>query len=750
MVDNLPFPQSRGDILVVGEPLDPLRFLIGELAAAGYAIREAITGEMALCGARSTPPDWILVDLGCLGIDGEELWRQLQGSPVTRDIPVIVLNCQPDSHTMPPSAEPAALAAAEANCASQPTQIEGIQPCIQHQPDLCRFRAELHALKSDWEDRAQQTAQLQAQLERERGLNQVLQALPKQHSLSELCAVAALEVGQLLQLEHVEIVRYRPQESLWQTESHYCRDPHAQRSGLEMLERKGPLAVLIEQLPSASIRDIRLYQSLWRLPNRCPLPGAWLLLPLQGEAGVWGCAILMRQGGTSVWTTADLELAEISIAHCAAAIRQLERQDRLARHNVALQRQLEHLTERFRQAMRFETTLSRIANEMSNSLDQEQIVQTAVREVTLALGVQSCNAGLYDLQKRRAQVAYEFSTSTYCYRDRSIDMDARPDVYNQLLRGQSFQFCPLQADGRSTGMAKLAYPIASDDEIVGDFWAIRAAAEPFDELEERLVAQVTDQCAIALRQSRLYQAVRRRSDELEELNRLKDDFVSTVSHELRSPIANVRMALTLMRTIPSESKREQYYDLALNECNRQIELVGDLLDLQRLEASKYVFTIEPIDLQSCVAEMLLAIEAEAAHKQQHLTANLPPIQLECDRVCLIRMLRELLHNAIKYTAPGGEIIFTAAEVDERVSLKIRNLGELPPEALPRLFEKFYRARSSDRWQHGGTGLGLALVKQMVAQLHGDIQAANEGGWVTFALQLPKAQPPLTAVTEPLP
>ncbi|WP_017328200.1 ATP-binding protein [Synechococcus sp. PCC 7336] len=737
MTTALPLPSPKGSILIVDGGPENLPFLSVQLAATGYEIRKATSGEMVLGVSRSAPPDLILLGIELPDIDGYEVCQQLKASPSTREIPVIFLSSSVESFDTA-----RAFAVGGADYIAQPVQLEEALARIRHQLDLREARAELHSLKSRSEERVwQRTSQLQAQVERERILNRVVRVMHQSLDLSEICATAATEIGQRLQLERVEIAQYRPQESLWRGLGGYRRDRDSSTpAGFEIPDESNPATEKLKQLQRVYIRNGSRCRKLVSQPLAQQFPGAWLLLPLQSGAGVWGSLALMREVGPSVWPKADVELAEALSDRLSIAIQQAELYAREVQLNTSLEQKAETLAQQFQQALRFETARSTIANKMRNSLDQTQIVQTAVQEVAQVLGVQNCYAGLYDLQQRRAQVTYEFSTSSYSYRDRRIDMDSCPEIYDQLLQGQSFQYCPLPVNGGPPAIAKLAYPIADEREVIGDFWAIRAAGEAFSELEQHLVAQVADQCAIAVRQSRLYQAVCHRSDELEELNRLKDDFVSTVSHELRSPIANVHMALTMMRTIRSEKKREQYYALALSECNRQLELVGDLLDLQRLEAYRYAFQIESIELQPWLEEMLLAIEVEAGSNTQRLIANVPEIFLDCDRACLARMLRELLHNAVKYAPPEGEIDLTVTETNDRVSFAVRNGGELPAEALPRLFEKFYRVRDSDRWQHGGTGLGLALVEQMATQLHGSIAAQSAGGWITFVLELPKIQP----------
>jgi signal transduction histidine kinase len=258
---------------------------------------------------------------------------------------------------------------------------------------------------------------------------------------------------------------------------------------------------------------------------------------------------------------------------------------------------------------------------------------------------------------------------------------------------------------------------------------------------------VVNLCALALRQARLYEETRAQVKELERLNLLKDDFLSTVSHELRTPMTNVRMALQMLQIACDNPKKQQHYlAIALKECNRQIDLINDLLDMQRLAAEKYLLQPEEIFLPHYLRDLVAAAQPLAQGKKQNLQLRLeegiPP--LKADPKALGRILRELLHNAIKYTAPEGSIRLQVTLEGEGILFVCSNSSEIPEAELPRIFEKFYRIPKADRWEHGGTGLGLALVKQLVERMGGQISVSSAEGWTHFRVWLPSAPPAATA------
>lgn len=237
--------------------------------------------------------------------------------------------------------------------------------------------------------------------------------------------------------------------------------------------------------------------------------------------------------------------------------------------------------------------------------------------------------------------------------------------------------------------------------------------------------------------------------ELERLNQLKDEFLSTVSHELRTPLSNMRMAIQMLKNAPNAERGQRYLEILQSECDREIELINDFLDLQRLEAaSSQFFCAESVRLQDILPSLLEPFRTRAQERQQilhiDLSPDLPPII--SDRASLERMLAELLNNACKYTSAGGEIILSVCQkfstplpllTDSAPTtiFTIANQAEIPAAELPRIFEKFYRVPKADRWKQGGTGLGLALVQKLVEQLQGAIQVESCQGWTTFTVCL---------------
>ena len=399
---------------------------------------------------------------------------------------------------------------------------------------------------------------------------------------------------------------------------------------------------------------------------------------------------------------------------------------------------------KLQQALEFEAMLKRITDKVRDSLDESQIWQTAVEELTVVLGVSGCNAACYNLADGTSTICYDYVTNIPASQGRVAQMANFPEIYRQLLQGQHFQFCSIVPNPVRGRVAMLACPIMNNAGVLGDLWLIHHQDYAFNDIEIRLVQQVANQCAIAIRQARLYQAAMAQVAALEHLNRMKDEFLSTVSHELRTPVTNMKIAIRMLQLTPTAAAKERYLKILQSECDREVELINNLLDLQQLEAMSYSCKFEVLNLHEWLPNLLEPFELRFQERQQLLRVDLPSSipPIISDRSTLGRVLAELLNNAHKYTASGGEIMLSfdcnSAATDSAIvtTISVKNQAEIPAAELPQLFEKFYRVPQTDPWQQKGTGLGLALVQKLVAQLQGTIRVESEQGWTTFTIELP--------------
>jgi PAS domain S-box-containing protein len=228
-----------------------------------------------------------------------------------------------------------------------------------------------------------------------------------------------------------------------------------------------------------------------------------------------------------------------------------------------------------------------------------------------------------------------------------------------------------------------------------------------------------------------------------ELARAKDALVSIVSHDLRTPLASIVGFAELLLTRPfGEAQRREFLTIMLQEGQRLATLINDFLDIQHLESGRVQLALAPTDLGPLLAQCVAAAGDDPARPiVLELPPDLPPVQADAARIQ--QVVTNLLSNARKYSPQGGTIRVAARQQEGWVAVAVADQGlGLPPEALPRLFEKFYRVDSPDRREIQGTGLGLAIVRQIVeahgGQVHAESPGLNQG--TTFTFTLPVAVP----------
>jgi signal transduction histidine kinase len=237
--------------------------------------------------------------------------------------------------------------------------------------------------------------------------------------------------------------------------------------------------------------------------------------------------------------------------------------------------------------------------------------------------------------------------------------------------------------------------------------------------------------------------------QLREFDRRKDEFLATVAHELRNPLAPLRHCVELLEHSPSSS---QALPLCLPIMRRQadhlVRLVDDLADMSRITQNKLTLRLAPMDLLQALQSAVEEHRGELAAKRQELVLDLPerPLMLLGDAVRLSQVFGNLLANGVRYTPQGGEIAITVRESADAVTVTFADTGEgIEPTDLARIFDLFVQVAP----HRTGLGIGLALVQRIVEMHGGSITAASpgRGGGSTFTVRLPLASAPATAQTD---
>lgn len=575
--------------------------------------------------------------------------------------------------------------------------------------------------------------------ERERLLGALLRRIRQDLDLQSILQTTVAEVREVFQVDRVMI--YQLQEGVGGfLAAESVADPwpsHLGRRVWDACLRQGPcyrkyqegFVQAIANVATANLDPCyrELLESFQAQAN--------LVIPIRRGEDLWGLLVAQHCQSSRPWQEWEIRLLQELSDQLAIALQQAQLYEQLQALNQTLEEKVRQRTSELQRSLQFEALLKRITDRVRDSLDEAEILNTALRELGENLNADGCDIGLYNADLTLSAISYEYCPRLGSALHTCIPFAQYPDLYAQLLRGEPCIFCLLPDAPRQGSV--LVCPLRDGEQVLGDLWVFRSSEESFDEQEMDLVAQVANQCAIGLRQARLFRAAQEQVQALERLNRLKDDFISTVSHELRTPLTSMKMALKMLQMAPTGEKRAQYLAIAERECQREIELINDLLDLQRLQSGTYALSVQTLTWRELLGDLLAIAEEQARAKGQTFQASVPlESTLTTDPLLLGRILRELLHNAVKYTPGQGSIRLEVRVEANRTRIQVRNSQEIPAEELTRIFERFYRIPSHDPWKEGGTGLGLALVKQMVDQLRGSIEVSSAAGWTTFTLHLP--------------
>src|SRR5215217_4552758 len=277
-------------------------------------------------------------------------------------------------------------------------------------------------------------------------------------------------------------------------------------------------------------------------------------------------------------------------------------------------------------------------------------------------------------------------------------------------------------------------PLSHEGRVIGTLTII-------EDVTERVAREAALQAQIEER-SRLLSSEKLARNEAERANRLKDEFLATISHELRNPLNAILGWAHMMRLGKlNEANTERAVETIYRNAKSQTQLVADLLDVSRIISGKLRLDVRTVDLISIVNAAIdsvrPAVEAKGIQLQTMLNTEAGPISGDADR--LQQIVWNLLTNAVKFTPKGGSIQVNVQRVDSHAEIVVSDSGVgISKEFLPYVFDRFRQADASTTRTHGGLGLGLSIVRQLV-DLHGgsvSVHSEGEGKGATFTINLP--------------
>jgi signal transduction histidine kinase len=291
---------------------------------------------------------------------------------------------------------------------------------------------------------------------------------------------------------------------------------------------------------------------------------------------------------------------------------------------------------------------------------------------------------------------------------------------------------------------RLTAPLLSGAESIGMLSLVRREPDSFEEQEIELVTLLGRFLGATVQNIRAYEAERETVDELRRLSALRADFVSLVSHELRSPMASLIGSAQTLRERWRElapEQRESFLGLIAHETTRLAALVEDVLDTSRIEAGTFSYTFTDVDVGALVRTAAASAESgqDEVAVRAHVPGTLPTVRGDAER--LRQVLANLIDNAVKYSPAGSEVRVSTQAENGRVHVSVSDRGPgIPTDQQRLIFEKFGRAKLADKTKPG-TGLGLFIARS-IAEAHGGaikVESAPDRG-ATFTLTLPLDPP----------
>lgn len=349
-----------------------------------------------------------------------------------------------------------------------------------------------------------------------------------------------------------------------------------------------------------------------------------------------------------------------------------------------------------------------------------------------------------------------------------------PDLTTDLVQpqGKALSIAPLMGKkaGDTNSAMVLGFLVLQHDSVRGwsedeldliDWIAVQVSTAIMHHQTLNQVQSIVDERTAQLKSSldvreKLARKMRQHIEQLQKLNQLKDDFMNSMSHELKTPMTSMKMAIKMLRQSEiSPAMRERYLDILEQEWNREYSLIKDLLTLQQVESGELDYSPQELDLNRTLDNLARSFNEKWQSEINLKVIAQPNLKVYTDAESLEYILNELLANAGKYSEPHTDIelkVSSQGVADRRnLEIAVANIGVgITPEELPYIFDKFRRGKGVTDRAVPGTGLGLALVQYLVEHLNGKIEVSSEplddhesSSLTTFVLKLPQIQPAIS-------
>jgi signal transduction histidine kinase len=389
------------------------------------------------------------------------------------------------------------------------------------------------------------------------------------------------------------------------------------------------------------------------------------------------------------------------------------------------------LLERYRRLI--DNTLS-----LASTLDQDELLNKIIRAAADLCHAENASIMLYD--EARNSLRFEASTNLMEPVARGLVIPVESSIAGWVVKNREpvivsnvqkdpRYFHEIEKRSDAPTLNLLGVPLILKDRMIGVLEAVNKRGGAFTAEDQILLSALAAQAAVAIQNSRMFQ---------------QSDLISELIHELRTPLASLNTAAhLLLRPEVSEDQRLRMVEVIQDETFRLSEMASSYLDLARLESGRAQFKREPFLLTKLLQDCEAFVRGRANEKGLKLSLEIDGTlpQVTADRNKIKQVILNLLSNAIKYNRPHGEIHLRAAVRGDFLEVEVCDTGYgITPEALPHMFEKFYRSPESEKLATG-TGLGLSICKYIIEAHRGTISVESQvGSGSTFKFTLPVFKP----------
>jgi PAS domain S-box-containing protein len=403
------------------------------------------------------------------------------------------------------------------------------------------------------------------------------------------------------------------------------------------------------------------------------------------------------------------------------------------------------LLQREQRRLRESETLLAVSRALSSTLDPIETLRRVAREIAHALGADMVGAYLADAARESLRPVAGYHVPPHmidAFRRVPIPIRNHPAIEEAWANRRAVWTDDMPGDPRVDPESFRQFPHQSDmfvpirvkDKPVGGFFVIWwTERRSITENEVRLLQGISDMAGIFLDNAQLYR-------EAAETNRAKDEFLATLSHELRNPLGAIANAVAaLERRAGGEESAARLRQIIQRQTHHLARLVDDLLDVARATAGKIALERQPIDLSEVAGGCVRTLRESGRARRHRVTFRAESVVVSADATRLAQVITNMLDNAVKFTPSGGSVDVDVWREGQEAVLRVSDTGVgIGPEMLPRVFELFAQAEQPMDRAVGGLGIGLTLSRRLVQMLGGTITATSDGHGrgAQFTVRLP--------------